>query len=1020
MCNFSKYSRGALLLLTVAVFFVGCPQEPNINDSGDGDDNSGPSAPAFPGNLNVELSMTRDGLVVDLTWNSVVGAANYNIYRANMADALGDNPHEVISAPNGSDVVSYTDRMIEIGTTYYYAVSAVNSAGSSPRTAPVPITPRFPDISIFADSDDTTEGNQPPAAIDERSGGEEIAVVEFAAALLGSPAPEDVAYSIDSAIPVNHPFIISENQLILPAGASLDYETVAKYTIIVLATTGQPPNQSAGSIELAVPVANLDDEAPVFDNIPQSVTVATKSRVFSVGALILSATDSADGDAGVDTEISYAFIDNSGAVAPLFGDFAINAQTGEITIVTAPVYSADPAMNSRSLTIRATDTSDGATGETMAEETMVITITPSNTIALQSNSGSAIRVAESEGAPVTITTISITTAGVSLAPVDPYAIAGDPAGFAITDEGKITAQLDYEMLSSEERTAGITITALATGSQQGQAGSIVLTILVDNIDDEAPVFDPDTIPAAATIAAETRTISEPIRIVATDSADGDAGNNAEISYALVDNLGNAAPPNGSGLSIFDGFAINVQTGEITADDAPEFSASPHNNRRVLTIRATDTSNGATGEIADETEVIITVTPPDTIALDSSNGDEITIAESDGSFISVTDIGILTSGITLSAANPYAIAGEPAGFAIDGAGKLTARLDYEALTDTQKNDGIAITIQATGDVEGQTGSIDLTIRVNNLDDEAPELEDPPVGVTVEAGSTTLSVGTLAITATDSADGDEGNDTEIFYAFVNKSNNPVQILDDFAIDAVTGTITVATAPVFSNAPAGNKRTLTIRATDNSPDAKGKKTSEKDITITVTPPGTIDIESTAGAEISIDESDRTFVPVTTINIITPGVTPAARNPYTITGSPAGFSITDQGQLTARLDYERLSDDQKENGVTITVQVTGSGADQNATIVLTIMVANIDDEVPIFGDIPEGVTIEAGTTTLSVDPLVITATDDFTTAANNDNPNAEISYEFVGNVDNFVIDANTGVITVVAAPQFLGNAHK
>ena len=180
----------------------------------------------------------------------------------------------------------------------------------------------------------------------------------------------------------------------------------------------------------------------------------------------------------------------------IFDGFAINANTGVITVADGnrPTFSVtDATENTRTLTIRATDTSVTATGDTTATEMITITVTAPPPITLQTSATggtTSFTINESDGSPVGITTISIATLDATEAAVDPYTIAaGAPAGFAITDEGVLTAQLDYDALTPEQQqTDGITITVQATGSVAGQIGIIELTITVDNIDDEAPVF----------------------------------------------------------------------------------------------------------------------------------------------------------------------------------------------------------------------------------------------------------------------------------------------------------------------------------------------------------------------------------------------------------------------------------------------------------------------------------------------------------------------------------------------------
>ena len=398
-----------------------------------------------------------------------------------------------------------------------------------------------------------------------------------------------------------------------------------------------------------------------------------------------------------------------------------------------------------------------------------------------------------------------------------------------------------------------------------------------------------------------------------------------------------------------------------------FSSTPAENRRTLTVRATDTSTNATGDTTADTTLVIIIRRS-IIALQSSAGAAITIDENEEAPVAVSTISIADSGVVPAATDPYTIVDiveNPAGFAIDAMGALTAQIDYEALSDAQKNDGIAIIIVGRG--TETIGSITLTITVRNTDDEAPVFNAIPTNITVESDATTLNVDPLAVTATDSADGSLGNDAEISYAIVAGDAG-----GNFAIDTDSGVITVATAPTFAG-DATDTRTLTVRATDTSTGATGDTTADTTLVITIMPLNTIELRSSAGTEITVDENNTDPVAVTTISIMNSGVTPAATDPYIIVGAPAGFAIDATGALTAQIDYEALMPTQRIDGITITVVGTGSGTREAGSLVLTITVANIDDEAPVFNmnTIPDDVTANARDRFLNKS-LAIRATDD------------------------------------------------
>lgn len=90
-----------------------------------------PTAPAAP----TGLSATAGNAQVSLTWNAVSGATSYTVKRA----TTSGGPYTNVAT--GLTGTSYTNTGLTNGTTYYYVVSASNSAGSSANSAQASATP---------------------------------------------------------------------------------------------------------------------------------------------------------------------------------------------------------------------------------------------------------------------------------------------------------------------------------------------------------------------------------------------------------------------------------------------------------------------------------------------------------------------------------------------------------------------------------------------------------------------------------------------------------------------------------------------------------------------------------------------------------------------------------------------------------------------------------------------------------------------------------------------------------------
>jgi Tat protein translocase TatB subunit len=114
------------------------------------------------------LTATATGNQVLLTWNSSPGATTYNVKRS-----YGSADPFMLLAGGITDL-SYTDSEVVEGTTYHYAVTAMNTAGESvesPEAVVTVGTPAAPAESASGPSDASPPAAEAPAATGA-SGGE--------------------------------------------------------------------------------------------------------------------------------------------------------------------------------------------------------------------------------------------------------------------------------------------------------------------------------------------------------------------------------------------------------------------------------------------------------------------------------------------------------------------------------------------------------------------------------------------------------------------------------------------------------------------------------------------------------------------------------------------------------------------------------------------------------------------------------------------------------------------------------
>lgn len=114
---------------------------------------SGLSAPAAPSGASATLV---NGFHSNITWNAVTGATSYKVKRATTVGG----PYIIVRHVTGTN---YLDSGLSSGTTYYYVVSALNSAGQSVNSSEFCVTTQSPGPILVANY--TLEGNTDDSTI---------------------------------------------------------------------------------------------------------------------------------------------------------------------------------------------------------------------------------------------------------------------------------------------------------------------------------------------------------------------------------------------------------------------------------------------------------------------------------------------------------------------------------------------------------------------------------------------------------------------------------------------------------------------------------------------------------------------------------------------------------------------------------------------------------------------------------------------------------------------------------------
>src|SRR5277367_1839462 len=128
--------RENLRILFIGLLFVqlaGCAGLSSGGAGTSGNSGGGATAPSAP----TGLLATVGNAEVSLTWSASSGATGYYVQRA----TVSGGPYAQIAVPASN---SYTNSGLTNGTTYYYVVSAFNSAGQSANSNQASATPTAP------------------------------------------------------------------------------------------------------------------------------------------------------------------------------------------------------------------------------------------------------------------------------------------------------------------------------------------------------------------------------------------------------------------------------------------------------------------------------------------------------------------------------------------------------------------------------------------------------------------------------------------------------------------------------------------------------------------------------------------------------------------------------------------------------------------------------------------------------------------------------------------------------------
>ncbi|MBK8961159.1 MAG: cadherin domain-containing protein [Proteobacteria bacterium] len=688
----------------------------------------------------------------------------------------------------------------------------------------------------------------------------------------------------------------------------------------------------------------------VNDNDPVITTAATANFAENATGTVID-VNATDADLPAQT---LTFSITGGADA---AKFAINATTGVVTFVSSPNFESPTdvgADNVYDLTVTASD------GTRTVNQAIAVTVTAVNEFSPVFTSAATASVAENtSGTVLTVQASDADLPGATL--VYGIAVGGDGAKFSINSStGALSFVLSPNFESPADAGANNVYDLTVTAFDGTFTSTQVLAITVTAVNEFNPVFT-----SASSVGFVENGTGTVVDVNATD-ADLPT---ATLTFSITGGADAAK------------FAINARTGVVTFVCVPDFEAPSDvggDNVYNLQVTASD------GVRTSAQSIAVTVAQVNEFAPVFSSSATVNVAENvTGTVLTVqaTDADLPAPTLT------YSISGgvDAARFSINastGALSFVSSPDFEAPTDSGANNVYDVQVTASDGARSTNQAIAVTVTAVN--DNLPLITSAATVNFAENG-----IGTVVdVNATD-ADLPAQTLTYAISGGVDQAS--------FAIDSATGVLTFVAPPDFeapTDSNADNVYVVDVAVSD------GGNLVTQTITVTVTDASTTAISSAATANFAENGVG------TVIDVDASAETPVT---YAISGGAdaARFSIdagTGVVTFVASPDFEVPLDADANNIYVFDVTANG-GVSGSQVQTVTVTVTGIDDNAPVITSSATANFAENGTGTV----IDVNATDA-------DLPTLPLTYSISGGADaaKFAINASTGVVTFVAAPDF------
>nr|XP_024660632.1 protocadherin gamma-A11-like [Maylandia zebra] len=317
----------------------------------------------------------------------------------------------------------------------------------------------------------------------------------------------------------------------------LDREKEGKLLLTLTAVDGGEPQRS-GTLKIHVTVRDTNDNAPVF---MQSIFKASVKENVPRGTLVVrfSATDA---DEGINGHVTYHFNRMSGNVAELFH---LDENTGDLTVTGIIDYEENKLYE---IGVQAKDQGGQSTSTNVIIE--VIDVNDNPPLITLTSFSNAIAEDSPSGTTVAIINVKDLDSGKN-GKVDCSVNSNIP--FAIHSSLKNYYTLVTNGVLDRERNPvyNITFSAVDEGSPPLSTNKTI-TLRIADVNDNAPIFEQSYYEASV-----MENNSPGLSVFSVKARDSDSGQNARVSYLLID-----TELNGSPISTY--ISVNAESGVIQA------------------------------------------------------------------------------------------------------------------------------------------------------------------------------------------------------------------------------------------------------------------------------------------------------------------------------------------------------------------------------------------------------------------------------------------------------------------------